>query len=87
VGATVKVQMEIDPYEKPLSADFMECMEDETKALKTFKPYRNHIKIFFKLDRICQNGYHQGKTNRTGHHRAGYGIWFFEMMRMNKKKE
>ncbi len=35
-GASIKVEMKVDTKEKPLSADFMECLSDEPKALETF---------------------------------------------------
>ncbi len=87
VGATVKVQMEIDNYEKPLSSDFMECIEDERKAMETFQALpKSHQKYF-------SNWIESAKTDATKAKRIGQaikalsvGFGFSEMVKMNRKE-
>ncbi len=48
-GASVKVEMKVDTYEKPLSADFMECLTDEPKAAEKFNTLpKGHQRYFSK---------------------------------------
>lgn len=86
-GATVKVQMEIDLYEKPLSADFMECMEDETKALEKFRALpKSHQKYFSNWIESAKTDTTKAKRIAQAITALSMGFGFSEMMRMNKKQ-
>lgn len=85
-GTKVKVQMQLDLSERPLSSDLMECLGDEPKALKKFKSLPpSHQKYF-------SNWVESAKTDSTKAKRItqsvialAQGFGFSEMMRMNKK--
>jgi hypothetical protein len=84
--AEVKVQMEIDIKEKKLSPEFLECLEDDSKALKFFSTLaKSHQKYF-------SNWIDSAKTDTTKVRRIAQsvnalsmGLGFAEMIRANKK--
>ena len=87
-GATVKVQMEIDNYEKPLSADFMECMEDESKALETFQALpKSHQKYFSNWIESAKTDATKAKRIAQAITALSMGLGFSEMVKMNQKNK
>jgi hypothetical protein len=86
-GATVKVQIEIDNYEKPLSADFMECMEEESKALETFQALaKSHQKYFSNWIESAKTDTTKAKRIAQAIKALSMGFGFSEMMKMNRKE-
>jgi hypothetical protein len=87
-GAKVKVQMELDLSEKPLSTDLMECLGDEPKALKKFNSLPpSHQKYF-------SNWIESAKTDSTKTKRItqsvialAQGFGYSEMIRRNKDRK
>jgi hypothetical protein len=47
-GAKLTVELEVDTKEKPLSEDFMECLEDEPRPSPSLKHWQNLIKGIFQ---------------------------------------
>jgi hypothetical protein len=87
-GAKVKVQMELDLSEKPLSTDLMECLGDEPKAIKKFNSLPpSHQKYF-------SNWIESAKTDSTKTKRItqsvialAQGFGYSEMIRRNKDRK
>jgi hypothetical protein len=46
-GATIKVKLEVDNDELPMDAEFMECLEDEPRALAHFKTLAPSHRLYF----------------------------------------
>ncbi|HVD98503.1 MAG TPA: YdeI/OmpD-associated family protein [Cytophagaceae bacterium] len=85
-GANVKVQMELDLHEKPLSAELMECLADEPKALKKFKSLpMSHQKYFSKWVESAKTDVTKAKRITQAVVALATGLGFSEMMKMNKK--
>lgn len=85
-GHTVKVQMEIDLYEKPLCAALLECLGDEPAALEKFKSLTPSNQRYFS------NWIESAKTEHTKTKRItqsvialAMGMNFPEMLRRNKR--
>ncbi len=85
-GASVKVKMEVDLEEKPLSSEFLDCLADEPKALKHFTTLpKSHQRYF-------SNWIESAKTDATKTKRItqavialSMGLGFSEMVKMNQK--
>lgn len=85
IGNSVTVQMSLDTTKKPLSSDFLECLEDEPKALEKFKSLTpSHQKYF-------SNWIETAKTEATKTKRISMaiialaqGFGFPEMLKMNR---
>jgi hypothetical protein len=85
-GASVKVEMEVDTYEKPLSADFIECISDEPKALKKFNSLpKGHQRYFSKWIEDAKTETTKTKRITQAVIALSMGLGFPEMIRMNKK--
>jgi hypothetical protein len=87
-GASIQVQMQVDPKEKPLSEVFIECLEEEPKALKFFYSLpKSHQKYF-------SNWIDSAKTDSTKAKRIAQAVnalaqelGYPEMVRLNQKKK
>jgi hypothetical protein len=85
-GASVKVQMQVDLKEKPLSKELIDCLEDEPKALKKFKSLpMSHQKYFSAWVESAKTDSTKTKRITQAVIALGMGAGFSEMMKMNKK--
>lgn len=86
-GASVKVEIEVDIYEKPLSVDFIECISDEPKALKKFNSLpKGHQRYFSKWVEDAKTDATKTKRITQSVVALAMGLGFSEMIRMNKKE-
>ncbi len=86
-GSRVKVQLEVDKNEKPLSAELIDCIADEPRAQETFD------KLPPSHQRYFSNWIESARTDATRIRRItqavialSQGFGFSEMVRMNKKQ-
>jgi hypothetical protein len=87
-GANGQVQMEIDTKEKPLSAVFLECLEEEPKGLKFFYTLpKSHQKYFSNWIESAKTDATKAKRIAQAVNALSAGLGFGEMVRMNKKKD
>jgi hypothetical protein len=85
-GATVQIQMEIDTKEKPLSAVFIECLEEEPKGLKFFYSMpKSHQKYFSNWIESAKTDATKAKRIAQAVNALSLGLNFGEMIRKNKK--
>ncbi|HXA03098.1 MAG TPA: YdeI/OmpD-associated family protein [Cytophagaceae bacterium] len=87
-GAMVKVQMEVDTKKKKLSADFLVCLADESKALKYFKTLpKSHQQYFSTWIESAKTDATKDKRIAQAVNALSMSLGFNEMMRMNRKKD
>ena len=85
-GASVTIEMKVDTKEKPLSADFVECLADEPKALEKFNSLpKGHQRYFSKWIEDAKTDATKTKRITQAILALSMGFGFSEMMRMNKK--
>lgn len=86
-GDTVDVQMEADKKEKKLSAVFLECLEDEPKALIFFKSLPpGHQRYFSNWIDSAKTDATRAKRIAQAINGLALGLGFGEMIRKNQKK-
>jgi hypothetical protein len=87
-GDTVLVTMEIDSKEKPLSAIFMECLEEEPKGLNFFNALpESHQKYFSNWIESAKTESTKAKRIAQAVNALSIGLGYGEMMRMNKRSK
>ncbi|HSZ25844.1 MAG TPA: YdeI/OmpD-associated family protein [Cytophagaceae bacterium] len=84
-GASVNVQMVVDLYEKPLSAELMECLSDEPKALEKFNSLpASHQKYFSAWIESARTDSTKTKRIAKAVIALSLGLGFQGMMKMGK---
>jgi hypothetical protein len=87
-GDSINVILEVDHYVKPLSFEFMICLEDEPAALSHFKTLpKSHQKYFSKWIESAKTDLTKEKRIIQSINALALGLGFSEMIRMNKKRE
>lgn len=87
-GDTLKVQMQEDKKEPELSGIFMECLEEEPKAIKFFKSLpKGHQRYFSNWIESAKTDSTKAKRIAQAVNALAAGLGFGEMIRMNKKNK
>jgi hypothetical protein len=86
-GASVKVEMQVDTKEKPLSPDFLDCLSDEPKAQEKFNSLpKGHQRYFSKWIEEAKTDATKTKRITRAVMALAMGLGFSEMLKMNKKE-
>lgn len=87
-GDLVQVQMEEDKKEKKLSAVFLECLEDDSRAMKFFKTLPpGHQRYFSNWIDSAKTDATKAKRIAQAINGLAMGLGFGEMIRLNKAKK
>jgi hypothetical protein len=85
-GDSVLVQLEPDKREAKLSPVFMECLEEEPKALKFFKSLPgSHQRYFSKWIESAKTDATKARRIAQAVNALSRGLGYGEMIRINKK--
>ncbi|HYG39046.1 MAG TPA: YdeI/OmpD-associated family protein [Cytophagales bacterium] len=83
----VQVEMEVDTQEKPLSSDFIECLNDEPIALDFFNSLpKGHQRYFSNWIETAKTDHTKIKRIAQAVNALAMNFGFGEMIRMNKKE-
>lgn len=83
----VQVEMEVDAQEKPLSSDFIECLNDEPIALDFFNSLpKGHQRYFSNWIETAKTDHTKIKRIAQAVNALAMNFGFGEMIRMNKKE-
>lgn len=85
-GAILRVELELDNQDKPLSTDFIECLKDEPKALHFFETLpKGHQRYFSNWIQTAKTDATKTKRIVQAINALTMNLGFGEMIRMNKK--
>jgi uncharacterized protein YdeI (YjbR/CyaY-like superfamily) len=80
--------MEVDKKEPKLSSDFMECLNDEPKALMHFKTLPgSHQRYFSKWIESAKTDSTKARRIAQAVNALAMNVGFSEMLRINRKKD
>lgn len=87
-GATLRVQMTVDEKPLELSAEFLECLADEPKALAFFKTLpRSHQLYFSKWIESAKTESTRARRLAQAVNKLARGLRFNEMMRVIREEK
>lgn len=87
-GDKITVQLEIDKKVKPLSEDFITCLEDEPRALSYFKTLApSHQKYFSQWIESAKTDTTKTKRIAMAVNALSMKMGYGEMLRANRKKQ
>jgi hypothetical protein len=85
-GDKLKVVLQMDSKERPLSKIFVECLEDEPRALGFFKTLaKSHQRYFSNWIESAKTEATKAKRITQAVNALAMNLGFSEMVRMNKK--
>jgi hypothetical protein len=86
--ATLEVHLEIDKEPIKLDAEFMDCLNDEPKALETFQQFpKGHQNYFSKWIESAKTEQTKAKRIAMAINALAKGWGFSEMLRASKKRK
>lgn len=87
-GASLDVQLEVDLEPLEIDADFMECLQDEPLALKTFQGFaKGHQNYFSNWIQSAKTEPTKAKRIALAVNALAKGFGFPEMLRAQKQKK
>jgi len=85
-GDKLKVSMQVDTKERPLSKIFIECLEDEPKALEFFKTLpKSHQRYFSNWIESAKTDATKAKRITQAVNALAMKLGFSQMARLNRK--